>query len=66
MMTVDFDAETFRNFADITGKFLSTASLFSRNLIHLTSVLIAAHADKHQYLDSLLRLVKFVIKDLLA
>jgi len=66
MMTVDFDPETFRNFADICGKLLSTACLFSRNLIHLTSVLISAHADKSQFLDSLLRLIKFLIKDLLA
>lgn len=66
MMTVDFDPETFRNFADICGKLLSTTCLFSRNLVHLTSVLISAHAEKYQFLDSLLRLIKFLIKDLLA
>jgi hypothetical protein len=66
MMTVEFDPETFRNFADVCGKFLSTGSLFSRNLIHLISILIIAHADKSQFLDCLLRLYKFVIKDLFA
>jgi hypothetical protein len=66
MLTVEFDPETFRNYADIMGKILCSSSLISRNLIHLMSVLIASHSDKPQFVDSLLRLFKILIKDLLT
>jgi len=66
MLTVEFDPETFRNYADIMGKILCSSSLISRNLLQLMSILIASHSDKPQFVDSLLRLLKILIKDLLT
>ena len=66
MLSVEYDEDLFKDFFDVTAKILNSVSLFSRNFVHLLSVLVATHVAQSSFSELCLKLVRNTAKDMLA